>query len=103
MLFCLPCRLHESRMKKKVDYRLHTATTAAVAVDFIKVNSMSGSVFSVTANGYGSLGHSFSLRFSTARPYGSGQCGPVCLTVCAVCVLHFHLSLLDVFTPATKS
>lgn len=67
--------------KKKVDYRLHTATTAAVAVDFIKVNSMSGSVFRlrlmVTA-----LSDTRSLRCSTARLYkGLTSFGLVCLSV----------------------
>lgn len=71
----------QQQEKKKVDYRLHTATTAAVAVDFIKVNSMSGSVFRlrlmVTA-----LSDTRSLRCSTARLYkGLTSFGLVCLSV----------------------
>lgn len=54
--------------------------------------------FLVTANGYGSDTRFTTLSLQQAPAQGFGS-----VSLSAVCVLHFHLSLLVVFTPATKS
>lgn len=89
VLFCFPFVFS---VKKKVDYTRGSHSRSGRSTLLRSIQCLAR--FLVTANGYGSD----STRFTT---FSLHQAGSVCLS--AVCVLHFHLSLLVVFTPATKS